>query len=106
MKHVLGQQDNATDLLIMEVKHGSGRYYLTCNKQTEKKQDGYSIMEWIPFQAGNFNSTIANGRKSAQRLTKLNNILENRKAELVNMWTNGQYQEIVNFILPELRSIF
>ena len=106
-KVVLNELAEGKEVLVMEVKHMNGVYRFTCNKQTEKNMDGYSIMEWIPFATGNFNTTIkTNSRKSQKKLEKLNNIIETNITKLTDLWKAGQYQQLVNFITPELQAVF
>lgn len=95
-KVVLSELADGKEVLVMEVKHMNGDYRFTCNKQTEKNMDGYSIMEWIPFATGNFCTTVKTGRKSQKTLDKLNQAIYNNITELTDLWKSGQYQTIAN----------
>ena len=78
-------------LLEVVVKHHDGYYKVHCNI-LEDMHDG--CITWKPFQDGDFNIKIAEGRKSTKKLEKYNSYIENNFEELFNLWTNKEYKEL------------
>ena len=84
-----------TDYLCIETGHNDGKYRLSVNKETHKGM----FKEFLPFANGNFSVRIGLGRKSAKKLDKLNNIIENTKEQITELWKQGKYNDIVSLVL-------
>ena len=99
-KNLLNEVEVATDYLVIRPAHSNGKYRISVTKETHK---GY-FREFLPFAEGNFNYTVGTGRKSTKKLETLDNILNDNKDTLVNMWKENKYQEMVNLLAEEVRN--
>lgn len=82
-------ENNVDHLLEMEVSHYDG-FYKFVVIQMEDKHDGF--ISFQPFQDGNFNTKIAEGRKSQKKLDKYNTYIQNNKDTLFDMYNKKEYR--------------
>ena len=85
-----------TTVLKMEAKHYNGKYNFYVNKQEESRDEklGVTMVEYRPFDSCNFSATIGTGRKSDKKLTTLNNIIEENKDKLLELWKENNHEEM------------
>ena len=92
LETVTDNRDRQVDkILEVVVKHHDGYYKVHCNL-LEDAHDGF--ITWKPFQEGDFNIKIAEGRKSAKKLDKYNSYINNNADELFNLWSNKEYTQL------------
>ena len=82
--------EQVTDELSIEVKHLNGSYKMVVKKQTVER----NCVSFLLFARGNFNYTITSGRKSQKKLDTLNQIVEDNKDELLQLWLEDKFQDM------------
>lgn len=85
-------------VLDIHISHNKGEYNLYVHKKKERAVDGVVIVEYSPFDEGNFSCTLLEGRKSGKKLEKMNAILLNKKDVLLDLWQNKQYDTICRYV--------
>lgn len=98
-KVLLGTRQNesneqVTDRLSLEVKHYNGLYRLSVIKETVER----GFVQFLVFARGNFNYTITQGRKSQKKLDTLNQIIEDNKDTLTNLWLEDKFQDMCQLV--------
>lgn len=88
------QGEQVTDRLSMEVKHYNGLYRFTVVKETVER----GFVQILGFAKGNFNYTIAQGRKSQKKLDTLNKIIEDNKETLNSLWLEDKFQDMCQLV--------
>lgn len=104
-EQVLFTEENKTHVLSIAVSHSSsnGTYRLSVNKNIdETNAEGITWRTFVPFADGNFNCTLARGRKSQAKLDKANTVIKENMAQYTELWNNGEYQKLANVISGEL----
>ena len=88
------QGEQVTDRLSMEVKHYNGLYRLCVVKETVER----GFVQFLVFARGNFNYTITKGRKSQKKLDTLNQVIEDNKDKLNDLWLEDKYQDMCQLV--------
>ena len=88
------QGEQVTDRLSMEVKHYNGLYRLCVVKETVER----GFVQFLVFARGNFNYTITKGRKSQKKLDTLNQVIEDNKDKLKDLWLEDKYQDMCQLV--------
>ena len=88
------QNEQVTDRLSMEVSHYNGLYRLCVKKETVER----GFVQFLVFARGNFNYTVTSGRKSQKKLNTLNQIIEDNKDTLLNLWLEDKFQDMCQLV--------
>lgn len=100
------EDEDVKEVLCFEIRQSDGKYRLSVNKENvnyNKKHD-YTSRQFTLFADGNFSTTLGMGRKSAKKLETLNNLVEEMKDDMANLWKAGQYQTLVNKFCDRVKS--
>lgn len=97
-----GETIVSQEVLSLKAKHYNGSYRVIVEKETH--EDG--MVEFLLFADGNFQVSLANGRKSQSKLDKIENILEENKNTYFNMWNEKRYFEIGEDIKSKTAKLF
>ena len=89
--------NNASNLDI-HISHSKGKYNLYVHTEKTRIVDGVEIVEYCPFDDGNFCFTLLEGRKSSKKLEKMNAILLNKKDFLLDFWQNKKYNVLCQYV--------
>lgn len=84
--------------LVVSISHRDGSYNLYVHKEKERTIDGVSIVEYCPFDEGNFCFTLLEGRKSSKKLEKMNASLLDKKDVILNLWQNKDYEKLCRYV--------
>lgn len=85
-------QDN--EYLKIYVYHRDGQYRLSVTKIFEEDMFETS---W-PMANGNFYKVLLEGRKSAKKLDRYNEIIQQNQEALKSLWLNEHYYQMVELI--------
>lgn len=98
------EREDVKEVLTMEIKHYNGVYKLSVLKENicRNNEMGYTSRQFTVFADGNFNTKLGVGRKSAKKLEMLENLVEENKEEMTNLWKDGQYQTLVNMFCQKV----
>lgn len=95
----VNENNNLTyEQLSMKAMHINGLYRFSVSKETITEENGFICTQFIPFAGGNFNYTVASGRKSQKKLDILNQIIEENQEKLTELWKNEQYQTMCSLL--------
>lgn len=72
--------------------HFSGKYIVN----TMKYEVEGNCKKCTVFADGNFNTTIARGRKSQKKISTIEEYLQKNKAELRDLWAEGRYKDMAD----------
>lgn len=56
------------------------------------------FVQFLVFARGNFNYTVTSGRKSQKKLNTLNQIIEDNKDTLLNLWLEDKFQDMCQLV--------
>lgn len=79
------------EVLAIKPRHWNGRYAICVTREEHK--DG--MVTFMPLEHGNFNVTVASGRKSAKKLEKLEIMVSDNMEKLTELWKQQKYQDMV-----------
>ena len=86
----LEKTDEKSVNLVIEPMHSNGVYKVHVHK--EEVEGNFST--WMPFEKGNFNVTIGQGRKSQKKINTINNYIVDNSNKLKGMWLDNKYHEM------------
>ena len=84
--------------LDIRISHSKGKYKLYVHKEKTLIVDGVEIVEYSPFDEGNFCFTLLEGRKYSKKLEKMNTILSKNKESLLNFWKDKKYKALCQYV--------
>ena len=86
----LEKTDEKSVNLVIEPMHSNGVYKVHVHKEEVKG----IFSTWMPFDNGNFNVTIGQGRKSQKKLDTIGSDINSDSKLLKDMWLNNKYSEM------------
>ena len=86
----LEKTDEKSVNLVIKPMHSNGVYKVHVRKETIEG----NFSTWMPFDNGNFNVTIGQGRKSQKKLNTIENYISNNSNLLKDMWLDNKYHEM------------
>ena len=86
----LKEEDEKVTNLVIKPMHSNGVYKVHVRKETIEG----NFSTWMPFDNGNFNVTIGQGRKSQKKLDTIENYINSNSNLLKDMWLNNKYSEM------------
>lgn len=86
----LEKTDEKSVNLVIEPMHSNGVYKVHVRKETIEG----NFSTWMPFDNGNFNVTIGQGRKSQKKLNTIENYINSNSNLLKDMWIDNKYREM------------
>ena len=84
--------------LDIHISHSKGKYNLYVHTEKTRIVDGVEIVEYCPFDDGNFCFTLLEGRKSSKKLEKMNAIILNKKDFLLDFWKDKKYNVLCQYV--------
>ena len=90
----LKKEDEKVTNLVIKPMHSNGVYKVHVRKEVVER----NFSTWMPFENGNFNVTIGQGRKSQKKLDTLNQIIEDNKETLNSLWLEDKFQDMCQLV--------
>ena len=84
--------------LDIHISDSKGKYNLYVHTEKTRIVDGVEIVEYCPFDDGNFCFTLLEGRKSSKKLEKMNAIILNKKDFLLDFWKDKKYNVLCQYV--------
>ena len=86
----LKEENEKVTNLVIKPMHSNGFYKVHVRKETIEG----NFSTWMPFDNGNFNVTIGQGRKSQKKLNIIENYINSNSNLLKDMWLHNKYSEM------------
>ena len=86
----LKEEDEKVTNLVIKPMHSNGVYKVHVRKEVVER----NFSTWMPFESGNFNVTIGQGRKSQKKLDTIENYINTNSNLLKDMWLHNKYSEM------------
>lgn len=91
--------------LDIHISHSKGKYNLYVYKEKTRSVDGVEIVEYCPFDDGNFCVTLLEGRKSSKKLEKMNASILKKKDFLLDFWQDKKYKVLCQYVLSIVKDL-